>query len=444
MRSEVLPIDTPLFDIKLRHKDPTGQKTPLLTVRCGKTVAVSVAQILSASLNGEGTTPEIFISRLALGANQVLKGEHEKIYKVHHEYLADVKFIPFTASRKIDLEVIEHLDSGATVTRSPRQWAKSLVDDEGQSLEVDLEQGTIDSSAVLITPSASYPQTLIALQQYWQRQNPVLATATKMYNDTVLDDPDIPMTVFTRNIDTILAKKIRKITPSVASEDAATFLSPESSITGTTSKSSKGPIAWKVPLQETIQRQEYNKASKKASRIFTRDLEQKQRIASLEAQLASMSSANSKASSTSEQRSKRSQSRASHTSSQLSGNSPTLTIASAHARLDGIEHAVLNIQSMLSTLTTGASSASSSYPNAPTAPADPPSVWLSKERTAKLQDVQLFPLGEDDANSSSLVVLSSLSTPTKKNSSKRRKPTASPDLRLHYNENMGSCGEDSC
>jgi hypothetical protein len=247
--------------------------------------------------------------------------------------LTDVKYIPFTASRLIDTPAIEHLESGNTVTRTPRQWAKSLVDNDGNSLEIDLEQGTTDGSAVLLTPSGSYSQTIIELQRYWQRQNPVLATATKMYTDTVLADPDIPMTVFTQNINTILARKLRKSNPSIGSEDVATFLSPESSITGATSKGSKGPIAWKVPLQETIQqqRQEYHKSSQKAHRRYSKDLEQQHRIATLEAQLASMSTTNSKTLSTTEPQSKQSQSRASHTSSQLSGSSPTLTIASAHA-----------------------------------------------------------------------------------------------------------------
>jgi hypothetical protein len=61
-----------------------------------------------------------------------------------------------------------------------------------------------------------------------------------------------------------------------------------------------------------------------------------------------MSTTHFTTSSTTEQRSKKSQSRVSHTSSQLSGNSPTLTIASAHAPLDGIENAVLNIQATTS------------------------------------------------------------------------------------------------
>jgi hypothetical protein len=443
LRSEVLPNDTPMFDLKLRHKDPAGQKTPILTVRCGKSVAVSVAQTLSTALNGEGTNPEIFISRLALGANQVAKGEHEQIYKVHHDYLADVKFIPFTASRMIDRQVIEHLASGETVTRTPRQWAKSLTDSNGQSLEVDLEQGTSDGSAVLITPSASHSQVLVELNKYWQRQNPALATATKLYTDTVLDDPDIPMTVFTRNIETILAKKIKKSTPSVVSEEATTFLSPESSITGTTSKSSKGPIAWKVPLQETMHRHGYTNVQKQASRLATRDLAQKHRIAALEAQLASLNSANSKTSSTTEQRSHRSQSRTSQASSQLSGNSPALTIASAHARLDGIETAVQSIHTLLSTLTARV--------HIPAPPTDNESStthssteWPSISRNTTMTGVQLFPSDTDNRSSSSLVVLSPLRTPTKTNPSKRRKPTASPDLRLTYNGSMGSSGEGSC
>jgi hypothetical protein len=441
LRSDVLSADVPAFDLKMRHKDPAGHKTPILTVRCGKSVAVQVAQALSASLNGEGSNPEIFISRMALGANQIAKGEHEKIYKVHHDYLSDVVFIPFTASRRIDLNVIEHLESGETVTRSPRQWAKSLVDNDGNSLEVDLENGTIDGSAVLITPSASYQQTILELQKYWQRQNPALATATKLYSDTVLDDPDIPMTVFTRNIDTILAKKIKKPNPSVNSEDAATFLSPESSITGATSKSSKGPIAWKTPLQETMQRHEYHKASRKANRIQTRDQQQQQRIAHLEAQIASMSAANSKTSSTTEQQSKRSHSRASHTSSQLSGNSPTLTIASAHARLDGIETAVLSIQSMLTTLTVGTSTTRPSSTSPQSAPTSEwPSIIPPTKHSTSMKGIQLFP---STGGRNNTVALSLLSTPIKKNHPKRRKPTASPDLCLQDNESMGSSGEGS-
>ena len=109
--SEVLPKDVPAFDLKIRHKDPSGRKIQILTVRCGKQVSTQVAQILSTFLNGEGTNPEIFISRLALGANRTARGDHDRIYQVHHDFMADVVYLPFLSSKHIDLPIIEHLDS---------------------------------------------------------------------------------------------------------------------------------------------------------------------------------------------------------------------------------------------------------------------------------------------------------------------------------------------
>jgi hypothetical protein len=65
-------------------------------------VSTEVAQILS-TLNGEGTNPEIFISRLALGANRIARGDHDKIYQVHHDFMEDVVYPPFLSSTQIDI-----------------------------------------------------------------------------------------------------------------------------------------------------------------------------------------------------------------------------------------------------------------------------------------------------------------------------------------------------
>ena len=40
LRDEVLPKDMPPFDLKIRHKDPSGQKIQVLTVRCDRQVAL--------------------------------------------------------------------------------------------------------------------------------------------------------------------------------------------------------------------------------------------------------------------------------------------------------------------------------------------------------------------------------------------------------------------
>ncbi|KAI2502681.1 hypothetical protein MHU86_11806 [Fragilaria crotonensis] len=91
--NEVLPPDAPVFDIKLRHSNPTGSRITILTVRCGKSTATQLAEHLSTALCGEGLHPEIFISRLALGAKQTSKHDYQRIYKVHNEYLDDVSHL---------------------------------------------------------------------------------------------------------------------------------------------------------------------------------------------------------------------------------------------------------------------------------------------------------------------------------------------------------------
>ncbi len=206
----MLPPDMPAFDLNLRHKDPSDVKTQILTVRCGQQVATQVAQLLSAALNGEGSNPEICISRLALGANRIARGDHEAIYKVHHEYMSDIVYLPFPVNQKIDSEIVEYLETGDQITRTPRQWAKSLTFPDKVSLEVDMESGSPDGATVLIIPSASLEHAQTELNNYLQRQNPTLMNAERFYSESVLADPDIPLTVFTRNIEKILAKKIHK------------------------------------------------------------------------------------------------------------------------------------------------------------------------------------------------------------------------------------------
>ena len=411
VRKEVLPPDTPAFDLKIRHKDPSGAPTQILTVRCGKQVATQVAQVLSTSLNGEGTNPEIFISRLALGANRIARGDHEAIYKVHHECMSDIVYLPFSGSKQIDLPVVEYLESGEQLTRSPRQWAKSLKLSDDVSLEVDMENGSPDGSVVLVLPSASLEHAQIELKKYLQRQNPTLMNAERFYSESVLADPDIPLTVFTKNIEKILAKKINKKQQPL--DATVSVLSPESSITGTTSKTSRSSSAWQKPLRQSVTTTSSANTMSKPLAATATEIKQQQRIILLEAQLASLSAGNSKASGD---------------KSQLSGNSPN-SLATAHARLDGIEHAVLNIQQ----LHTKMQNPSSEDPRQ-----DDSVQWPT------ISGKKLFSDDPPDPGLQ-LALLSSTTSPLKQNNPKRRKAPSSPsDLNLQYNASMGSSGDESC
>ena len=394
----------------------------MLTVRCGRQVATEVAQTLSTFLNGEGTNPEIFISRLALGANRTARGDHERIYQVHHDYMEDIMYLPFLSSKQMDIPIAEYLECGEQITRTPRQWAKSLADSDGKSLEVDMENGNTDGDVVLIVPSASREMTKAELHKYWHRQNPMLMNAERFYSASIFADPAIPMTVFTKNIDTILAKKIKKKSNSSVSESV---LSPDSSITGLTSKTSTNAIAWKLPLQLQMKNAinitgvkskghkerpiDLHSKTKQFSNVSQREMAQKHRILDLEAQLATMSAGNS---------------RTSGDKSQLSGNSPN-SLATAHARLDGFETAVLNIQSMLKNLSSDNSRNSSIHHTSPS------KSWPTMPRK------QLF---SDDPDTQ-LVLLSPTRSPAvSQKASKRRKALSSPSDLIDH---MDSGGESS-
>ena len=118
-----------------------------------------------------GTVIEVRSSRI--------RNVYGHIRSVIDAYLADVSHLLFSASAAIDTPVTEYLKSGETVARSPRQWAKSLVFPNGESLEVDLEYGgAFESRAVLVVPSVSLRIAKTELHNYWTWRIPALSHAT--------------------------------------------------------------------------------------------------------------------------------------------------------------------------------------------------------------------------------------------------------------------------
>jgi hypothetical protein len=460
LRKHVLPSDMPVFDLKLRYKDPVGNKVPILSVRCGKSTSIKTAELLSTALCGEGKNPEIFISRLAIGSNHTSRADHGKIYKVHLDFLNDITYLPFPLNGPIDLPVTEHLDLGETRTQSPRQWAKSLTSEDGMSLEVDIENGKSDGTVVLIVPSASLRKAQLELSQYQARQNPTLSNAERMYSDYASAHSDIPKTVFTKNIDTILAKKIKKVASSsdtVTIDETATTSTPASTLTGTTgavSKSSLKPssIAWKRPLQDSLKLQSERK-------MTSTEINQLKRIAILEAQLALSASVTgndddqSKSTKSTKSRRSRSLSKASSRASSPSTERSALTAATAHSRLDGLESSMKDIHRMLARLDRLVPPSPSASPVSPPQKASSlqpaPDRSLIMDPTNGMVGVQLFPEGSESC-------LAILDTP-KKPTNKRRKntntpsPKATSNQRLQYTEDpskskgsKGAGGGDSC
>ena len=458
LRKEVLPPDTPIFDIKRRFRDAVGNQTSILTIRCGKSVSNKLAEILSNALNGKAT-PEVFLSRLAIGANQTSKQGQEEIYNVQQAFLEDLVYLPFLATNYIDHPIAEFLESGETILRTPRQWAKSLCDEHGNSIEAELENGGItDGNTVLMVPSIHSAHASREMQIYWKNQNPTLSNSMKLYADSLKDNPDIPKTVFTQNIDTLLAKKFSK-RPDTATtgDDGSSVLTPASSLTGGHTAASKGSyaktsIAWKVPLQDSSRKH----TEKRAKTMTFRDLNQKKQIAILEAQLALDPSATPKRRGSS-QASSRASSRASSKSSGLSASSAHTRLDDLHASVFGLDEKMTNIQNLLSKLTSTDQASPSSDNAAPSAthPDSLPLPPLATEQTAmvpydpdlSMKGIEHFPpSGDDDFLTSNETRLTLLESPTKQKAAKKRRQATSPmsNSSPQYKESQGSGGRTPC
>ena len=188
----------------------------------------------------------------------------------------------------MDTPVTEFLESGESIQRTPSQWAKSLTLQNGDRCDATLKNGGItEGQATLTVPSVHRAFVTHAIQKYWTNQNPTLTNAAKLYSDSLLDNPDIPKTVFTKNIATLLARKVKK-SSDTASDDISSVLSPASSLTGGATAASKGSrqsIAWKHPLQETSLKQSLTGNTGRRP-MTSKELNRRKQIAILEVQLA--------------------------------------------------------------------------------------------------------------------------------------------------------------
>ena len=285
---------------------------------------------------------------------------------------------------------------------------------------------------MLIVPSAALRQATLELSNYQTCQNPTLSNAERLYSDYASAHPDIPKTVFTKNIDTILSKRIKKVVNSdtATMDEMATAATPASTLTGTTGavpKSSLKPtsVAWKRPLQgESLKLQTAEK------KMTSGELNQLKRIAILEAQLALSTgvsngsadeqSKSSKSEKSTKSRRSRSLSKASSRASSPSTERSALTAATAHSRLDGLESSMKDIHRMLARLDRLVP-----LPRPPASPVPPPLKESSIQSPGRSEiidtangmvGVQLFP----DGSGTRLAILD---TP-KKPANKRRKNTA--------------------
>lgn len=161
-----LPETTPYFDIANHRRAPDGSNIQHLVVKCGENHAAGLSEILAAHLNGKQTTA-IYVAQL--GIQSMTQEEKSDIFRAHTQHIASIQRIALHPKIvNVDRNRYEHgLDGNVEQERSSRDWANSLQDSHGNSLQCDIENGGKDRRAYLLVPLEKLPQAKLSLQNYF-------------------------------------------------------------------------------------------------------------------------------------------------------------------------------------------------------------------------------------------------------------------------------------
>lgn len=157
-----LPPATPFFDISLMRKTPTGKTAPHLTVKCGENHVGALTEILSTYLNGKDTS--VFLGRLLL--SKMDTSEVDAIFQTHVDFVTTLRCLSLSpVVQNIDRVRTEYRQEG-NILRTARLWAKTLIDEEGNSLKCDVENGGDNQRAQLLVPVSNLNMARKALIDY--------------------------------------------------------------------------------------------------------------------------------------------------------------------------------------------------------------------------------------------------------------------------------------
>jgi hypothetical protein len=178
-----LPPTTPFSDIGYHRKTPTGQDIAHLVVRCGENHVGPLTEILSSYL--DGTKTSVFLGRLLLSKMSTL--EVDAIFQTHADYTTKTRVIALAPTiQNVDIIRTEHRPSG-NIDRNTREWATTLCDSKGKSLQCDADNNGDKRRAQLLVPEEHLEQANIALKLYKESISTFTqreAEFTNLINDT--------------------------------------------------------------------------------------------------------------------------------------------------------------------------------------------------------------------------------------------------------------------
>jgi len=144
-----LPPATPFFDISLLRKTPTGRTVPHLIVKCGENHVGALTEILSTYL--DGTETSVFLGRLLISKMET--DEVDAVFQTHADFITSIRCLSLSpVIQNLDRVRTEYRNDG-NILRTARMWAKTLTDEDGNSLKCDAENGGDNQRAQLLVPA---------------------------------------------------------------------------------------------------------------------------------------------------------------------------------------------------------------------------------------------------------------------------------------------------
>ena len=167
---QMLPDNTPPFDILLHKRTPTDQLMPHLVAQCGESHVHSLSEALATILTG--TQSALYIPRFAF--EQMTPDDASALFTSHDEYVKALSWLPLhPLLSNLDRVRKEYNSDGSITERTTREWARNIRTLDGQGYaQCDVVNGGTDQLCYLLFPPKDKDAAQSALDAYRRRLYP--------------------------------------------------------------------------------------------------------------------------------------------------------------------------------------------------------------------------------------------------------------------------------
>jgi hypothetical protein len=139
-----------------------------LVVKCGENYAGALTEILSAHLNGTETS--VFLGQLM--KSKMATDDVDALFQTHVDFVASIRCLSLSPLVQNNDRVRTEYRKEGNHLSTARIWAKMLVDEGGNSLQCDVENGGTNQRAQLLVPFKNLNKSQTALKEYKEAISP--------------------------------------------------------------------------------------------------------------------------------------------------------------------------------------------------------------------------------------------------------------------------------